>query len=182
MSSSDNDLPVRAEDAIFGFLSVIELPELGYCGGLLVVSAIGRPIEFHCTAPLKINRTQQILYGQTYQGFLLGDQIATALIEKVKSPPTAFVTDNVELLELKDPLGAPLFFLDAGESEDARPGDGLIEFDAGEHRCWRWADTSPGVAQTASFLDRFAQKLPLDEPIERICQAIEEAHSVLKAG
>jgi hypothetical protein len=71
----------------FGFITVVEVPELGFAGGMLVVSPQGRPIEFHCTPPVAENRTQKILYGQTYRGFLFCDQIAASIFEKSKARP-----------------------------------------------------------------------------------------------
>ncbi|MBL9124077.1 MAG: hypothetical protein JNG90_10630, partial [Planctomycetaceae bacterium] len=45
-----------------GFLTVVEHEQLGLIGGYLLLNLSGRPLEFHCTAPLKPNRAQQILY------------------------------------------------------------------------------------------------------------------------
>ena len=53
-----------------GFLSVLDDEELGAIGGYLVLSRNGRPLEFHCTSPVRANRAQQILYGPTLQPFL----------------------------------------------------------------------------------------------------------------
>ena len=52
-----------------GFLTVVENAELGLLGGYLLLNAAGRPLEFHCTAPVKPSRTQEILYGPTLQPF-----------------------------------------------------------------------------------------------------------------
>ena len=88
MTQSNSISPVS-----FGFLTVVELPGIGHSGGLLIVSQIGRPIEFHCTAPVGANRAQEIMYGKTYNGFLYSDQIGTALVDKTKKRPHVFVTD-----------------------------------------------------------------------------------------
>lgn len=176
------EFPENAADTSFGFLSVVELPQLGFCGGLLVVSSIGRPVEFHCTAPVKPNRTQQIMYGQTYRSFLYSDQIATALIQKLKAQPTIFVSDSHLLLPLAESLDAPLVLLENESFEGWSEAEELHEFEVIEQRCW-----SPKYPrETSTVLEKrlhaFAGKLPLDEPIERIAQAIEEAHAVLRAG
>ena len=44
-----------------GFLTILEHDQLGYVGGYLILNSAGRPLEFHCSAPVKPNRAQQIL-------------------------------------------------------------------------------------------------------------------------
>ena len=41
----------------------------------MLLNLAGRPLEFHCTAPVKPNRVQQILYGPSLQPYLYGEQI-----------------------------------------------------------------------------------------------------------
>lgn len=181
MSSTTIQLPEKTASAVFGFLSVIELPSLGFCGGLLVVSSIGRPIEFHCTAPVTPNRTQQIIYGQTYRGFLFADQIAEALIDKLKQPPAIYVSDCPELLPLNATLAQPLILIESLENNTDSTDDSP-NFVTDHHRCWcpELASNERGLLE--HHVKTFASKLPLDEPVERIAQAVEEAHSVLRAG
>ena len=57
--------------ACLGFLTVVEHAELGLLGGYLLLNAAGRPLEFHCTAPVKPNRAQEILYGPTLRPYLV---------------------------------------------------------------------------------------------------------------
>ncbi len=91
-----------------GFLTAIEVPERGYVGGLLVTNQFGRPLEFQCTAPLKPNRTQEILYGPTLVPYLLGDLIGRTLIEKVGVKPHIVLTERHELLGLRDLVEIPV--------------------------------------------------------------------------
>ena len=65
-----------------GFLTVVEHPQYGLFGGYLVLNTAGRPLEFHCTAPIKPNRAQEILYGPTLESFLYGEQIGQTLINQ----------------------------------------------------------------------------------------------------
>ena len=44
-----------------GFLTVVDGGDTGCIGGYLVLNMGGRPLEFHCTAPVRANRSQQIL-------------------------------------------------------------------------------------------------------------------------
>ena len=70
-----------------GFLTVVEHPQYGLFGGYLILNTAGRPLEFHCTAPIKPNRAQEILYGPTLESFLYGEQIGQTLISQGSTPP-----------------------------------------------------------------------------------------------
>ena len=80
-----NETP--SQETTFGYLSVINSAEHGYFGGYLIVGPLGRPLEFHCTAPVRPSRAQQILYGPTLEPFLLGEQIAGAMLDAAKLKP-----------------------------------------------------------------------------------------------
>ncbi|MEL7497298.1 MAG: hypothetical protein AAFN77_06775 [Planctomycetota bacterium] len=180
--SSTTQLPEKLSQVTFGFFDVIELPELGYCGGLLIVSSIGRPLEFHCTAPVSTNRTQQIMYGQTYLGFLYADQIGGALIDRLKQPPAIMMVQNAELLPISEMVDGAVVMFEPRESTKAFDGVGLHHFETEQHRCWIVNHKPEQVDTLTTHVSSFAEKLPLDEPMERIAQAIEEAHSVLRAA
>ena len=76
--------------ATLGFLTVLEHAQHGLMGGYLVLNPSGRPLEFHCTAPIKPNRAQQILFGPTLEPYIYGEQIAQALVNKsTHEPPVA---------------------------------------------------------------------------------------------
>ncbi len=95
-----------------GFLTAIEVPERGYVGGLLVTNQFGRPLEFQCTAPLKPNRTQEILYGPTLVPYVLGDLIGRTLVEKVGVKPHIVLTERHDLLGLRDLVEIPVACVD----------------------------------------------------------------------
>jgi hypothetical protein len=95
-----------------GFLTAIEVPDRGYVGGLLVTNQFGRPLEFQCTAPLKPNRTQEILYGPTLVPYVLGDLIGRTLIEKVGVKPHLVLTERQELLGLRELVEIPVACVD----------------------------------------------------------------------
>jgi hypothetical protein len=95
-----------------GFLTAIEIPDRGYVGGLLVTNHFGRPLEFQCTAPLKPNRTQEILYGPTLVPYVLGDLIGRTLIEKVGVKPHIVLTERQELLGLRELVQIPVACVD----------------------------------------------------------------------
>ena len=70
-----------------GFMTVVESAEHGFFGGYLVLNHTGRPLEFHCTAPVRPNRAQEILYGPTLKPYLYGEQIGKTLWSQTKNVP-----------------------------------------------------------------------------------------------
>ena len=94
-----------------GFLTVVESAELGLLGGYLLLNASGRPLEFHCTAPVKPNRTQEILYGPTLQPYLHGEVIGQALLAKSKLVPIAVCTNSEAVLAVRDFTPTPVVFV-----------------------------------------------------------------------
>ena len=94
----------------------------------------GRPLEFHCTAPIKPNRAQEILYGPTLESFLYGEQIGRTLLEQAKTEPLVVCTDCPPALAVRELVSVPVALVLPPESAD----DGhLRTFRVGETR-WRW--------------------------------------------
>lgn len=102
----------KPEQVRLGFLTAVEIPEQGYVGGLLVTNRHGRPLEFQCTAPLKPNRAQEILYGATLEPYVIGEVIARTLVEKVGVKPQLILTERIEILELRPHINTPIGCLD----------------------------------------------------------------------
>ena len=94
-----------------GFLTVVENDQLGLLGGYLLLNAAGRPLEFHCTAPVKPNRAQEILYGPTLQPFLYGEQIGQTLLTRSKLTPLVVCTDSEPMLAARKFTHFPLVFV-----------------------------------------------------------------------
>ena len=182
LSQSVYKLPDQTTNATFGFIHVIDLPSVGLCGGLLIVSHLGRPIEFHCTAPCAPNRAQQIMYGQTYQGFVFTDQIGAALVDSVKHLPSAYLTCLPDMLPIGEQVDPPVVFAEIAELEKPFDGSGLQQFkvDQIQFSCVNLAQDQTTLLQ--GHIKQFHARLPIDEPFERISQAIEEAHAVLRAA
>jgi hypothetical protein len=161
--------PVR-----LGFLTVVEMPDLGYCGGLLVLSANGRPLQFHCTSPTSPNRAQQILYGKTLREFLFCEQIGLALWEKIGGEKTtAVIIDVPELQSLSNLIDVPLVLLANQAETTDENGDGSSDPGRPAHII-----SGNEVKNLELILQEFKQQVALDEPFERIRQAINEAHAV----
>ncbi|GAB4135087.1 MAG: hypothetical protein Tsb009_00950 [Planctomycetaceae bacterium] len=150
-----------------GFLEAIELPDGGYVGGLLVTNRLGRPLEFQCTAPVRANRTQEILYGPTLQPFLLTDLIGKTLVEKAGVKPELVLTENESLLLLREQVSTPIASL-----QDTETSTG---FQLGRHRL-RFHE---GHTSDAETIQRKSHLVPQDanlrEPFERVREALQEA-------
>jgi len=113
MSSS-----AKPETFRLGFLTAIEAEGHGFVGGLLVTNHLGRPLEFQCTAPLKPNRTQEILYGPTLLPFVLSDLIGRTLLEKVSVQPDLVLAERFEILTLREQIETPVACLEEETQHD----------------------------------------------------------------
>ena len=94
-----------------GFLTVVEQPPVGLTGGYLVLNRAGRPLEFHCTAPLAPEKIQKILYGNTLQPFLYGERIAQTLILRSKLPVLSILTDHAAVLPVQPLVPTPVIYV-----------------------------------------------------------------------
>src|SRR5450755_4335222 len=102
---SNGDLKSQAA---LGFFTVLEHEQQGLVGGYLILNTAGRPLEFHCTAPVKPNRAQQILFGPTLQSYLYGEQIGQTLLGKGAIEPLAVCTDVESALSVRDYVSLPV--------------------------------------------------------------------------
>ncbi|REJ70692.1 MAG: hypothetical protein DWQ31_00065 [Planctomycetota bacterium] len=164
-----------------GFLTVEDCTQRGLFGGYLLLNAAGRPLEFHCTAPVKPNRAQQILYGTTLAPFLYGEQIGHTLLREASLAPSVVLTDCVEMHALAPLVDCPVVLVEqalparASAVEEANLGATWDWFAAGSHRV---AMASGGAAER-DLVIRQMLSLPAQfdpaEPFERIRLAIAEA-------
>jgi hypothetical protein len=184
-------------DPIFGYLSMLESTEHGYFGGYLLVSLLGRPLEFHCTAPVRPSRAQQILYGPTLQPYLLGEQIGGTLLAQAKVKAKVILTDQFDAFCLRSQSDCPMVCLagpDRGSADSkllaSLAGDEGFNAarspDSFDSRCFslggfQWElpsgyehDRSPAV----DLLQLLAQHVELPEPFGRIHEAIREAQRI----
>ena len=108
-----------------GFLSVVEHEDQNLYGGYLILNPSGRPLEFHCTAPVRANRAQEILYGATLKPYLYGEQIGRTLLGKASSKPLFLCTDELHALTVRQFIKTPtMLIVDRcldGESTDSVP-------------------------------------------------------------
>jgi hypothetical protein len=164
----------------FGFLTIVEQVELGLLGGLLVLNAAGRPLEFHCTAPLKPSRTQEILYGPTLRPYLCGEQIGQALIGKAKSELQLLFTDDPDLLGVREFASSPVLYV-ASQPSQPLP-DSFLSLKLGASAAGLENRYSSDQPQVLSRWKEHGQTLDIVEPFGRIREALEEAQKTSRAA
>lgn len=185
-----------------GFLTVVEHPQHGLCGGYLLLNACGRPLEFHCTAPIRANRAQQILYGPTLAPFLYGEQIGQTLLAKAKIEPLVVCTDREPALAVREFVSTPmaLVIIDPPPSsatecvagKEAPPqvfhrldGDhtgALLHFRLGRNQLAVLRYAADDQQAIVKRLESLAEAFDLGEPFQRIHEAIEEAQRTARQG
>ncbi|HUS40822.1 MAG: hypothetical protein WBF93_18595 [Pirellulales bacterium] len=178
----------RSGVAAIGYLSVVTDPRHGLFGGYLIVNSSGRPLEFHCTAPVRANRAQEILYGPTLRDFLYGEHIGRTLVERGETVPDLFCTDSIPMLALRPSISKPLALVlaehelpEAKVSQLSRvhevhanaPYEKVLTARNCRVTC---ASTHPDDLTAIDRLLPDFDNLDLAEPFERIYAAIEEAH------
>ena len=180
-----------------GFLTVLDYGQEGLFGGYLMLNFNGRPLEFHCTAPIKPNRAQEILYGPTLEPYLYGEQIGQTLLAKAAKTPIVVCTDRRAALSVRDFVDSPVaLVISPQDNEDPREGDASVslssqktwridsahtadsdldEFHLGRNHLavpTRLSDDQRAITQR---LGELGESFDLAEPFVRIREAIEEA-------
>jgi hypothetical protein len=186
MSNGDPQCPTA-----LGFLTILEHEHQGLVGGYLILNAAGRPLEFHCTAPVRPNRAQEILFGPTLESYLYGEQIGQTLLAKGSVEPLAVCTDIERALSVRDYVNIPVALVLGGENGAGGPaaapaspwrvdsrhhgGPHLHAFEIGRNRLAVTAERQADRPQLANRLEALAG-FDLSEPFGRIREAVEEAH------
>ncbi len=99
-----------------GFLTIVDGSQFGAIGGFLVLNAAGRPLEFHCTTPVKPNRAQEILYGPTLRPYLYGEQIGPALVAKAAATLDLLCVDQLEALSIRPQIGSATVLVESASA------------------------------------------------------------------
>jgi hypothetical protein len=174
MNSSNAAIPL-------GFLTCTEFEGWGLCGGLLLLNHLARPLEFHCTLPVKVSRTQAILFGASLRAYICGQVIGKALLEKSKTRPGILLTDCPDTAALHAESDIPLALVSTHNNREVSPPNSAI-WESMELRQTTIhltfandGDQDPAKQRTRQVLQHFAEKFDLDEPFERVRQAITEA-------
>ena len=137
-----------------------------------MLNSAGRPLEFHCTAPVKANRAQEILYGPTLRPFLYGEQIGRTLVERSKLSPQLVVTDAEPVLAARPLVSMPVICVSTEGEAHQRPGfllgEQLVLIDA----------AYPHDREAARAAWEHFAGLDVQEPFGRIREALEESRKV----
>jgi hypothetical protein len=184
---------------VLGFLTVLNHPQHGLFGGYLLLNATGRPLEFHCTAPIKPNRAQEILYGPTLEAFLYGEQIGQTLLAQAKNEPALVCTDREPALSVREHVSLPVTLVLPPETEpadDQQATEGsqrrfridgphvhapkLIAFQLGRNRLAVSERADDDRRLIGERLGELAASFDLNEPFQRIREAIEEAQQAVR--
>lgn len=158
---------------MLGFLSVVEHQTLGLFGGYLVLNQAGRPVEFHCTAPVKPSRAQQILYGPTLEPYLYGEQIGLALLSKATTTPPLVLTDIRAVLAVRELVEVPVVLVCSARAAASGP-----TFSHGDNELSVEGTRLGDQAAALKILERLPTNIDLCEPFGRIHEAIQEAQRV----
>jgi len=185
------------KDVVFGFMSVVRSAEDGLFGGYLILNAKGRPLEFHCTAPVKANRAQEILYGATLEPFLHGEQIGQTLMAAAKRTPQVVCTDVLPVLALQELTSTPVAWVadrlpatnlttveladvmklvGEADSEHLSRLSTVYPFVFAEHVLLMNESQRGQQDEICRHLAPLLELIELPEPFARIQAAIEEAH------
>jgi len=167
-----------------GFLSVVRDTESSRIGGLLLINASGRPLEFHCTAPVKPNRAQEILYGPTLDEYLCGEQIGHALYAEIKVGLDLLLTDVPEMLVLRHLIPQPLILvggecIDSGGDDSENPPQ-LVSTQRNRVAMATRFEYEQDLVLAGELLDSLGTSLDLLEPFTRIHEAIQEAQEGIR--
>ena len=172
----------------------MEHQQYGLFGGYLLLNTAGRPLEFHCTAPIKPNRAQQILYGPTLEPFLYGQQIGQTLLERAKLEPSLICTDRRPALAVRQHVAQPVALVlpadcSASDQGDGQPlrfasdhpgGSRLMTFQVGRNRLAVPEQCDADRRQIIEQLAILPEYFDLAEPFGRIREAIEEAQQAAR--
>jgi len=158
---------------VYGFLTAVESGPHGTFGGYLLVDLLGRPLEFHCTAPVKVSRAQQILFGSTLQSHLHGQQIGATLLAEATVAPEIVLTDSLPMLHVRGHTSLPVALVReaAADVEPAVVGG----FAVGGAMVSPHASDADRIDELRERLADLAAAVDLREPFARIRAAIEEA-------
>ncbi len=159
------------EQLRLGFLTAIHLEHRGHVAGLLVTNKYGRPLEFQCTAPVRPNRTQELLYGPTLVPFLLGELLSKTLLERIGVKPHVVLTDRAEMLDSRPHVSLPVACVTEGEK--ARGGEGeRLRIGKQQFRCH--LDFSEDLKAFEKLAKDLATDADLLEPLDRVREALQE--------
>ncbi|MCO6042475.1 hypothetical protein NG895_01010 [Aeoliella sp. ICT_H6.2] len=164
--------PKKSADPDFAFLTVLEDAAAGMLGGLLVVNRRGRPIEFHCTAPIRFSRAEEILFGPTLRPHFYCERIGAALLAKLSTDVALVVVNQLDCWPVAEQTAKPVVLVDPSRVEPVNDSDQRTG--GGDSACLDQLDPLQRP-EAERLLAELARYVDLSEPFERIEEAIREA-------
>ena len=187
-----------------GYITVTEHERLFY-GGLLVVNSMGRPVEFHCTSPVRPSKPNEILFGSTLRSYVMGDLVSSKLANCVKQKPALFCFTQSEMLnsefasenrsvfipseftQLHSNQNEPNIEVEKRDSlkvhvpETVQPSDAdpFYEFEVSGIKLLASTDWKNEKRNFATLLTELASSIALDEPFERVVNAMSQSHKIV---
>jgi hypothetical protein len=157
-------------DPTFGFISVTDLGGGTLIGGYLILNKLGRPLEFHCTEPVKPSRAQQILFGSALAPYLYGEQIGQALVQHSELAPQLVLTNQRDVLELRMFIDIPVAWLNT--ALQAPPG--CIVAQMGSQQVFVDQRHDEDRHRIEQLYQQTQPQWNLEEPFQRIHEAVAE--------
>jgi hypothetical protein len=163
--------PTPATSSNLGFLSVFQEPS-GFVGGYLVTNPWGRPLEFRLSSAVQPNKVQQILYGDTLQGYLCGEVIGKTLIDKTATRAQLVLVDNPMALDLRLRVDVPVGLWHCIVDPD-QPMPGLMV----QPRLFCHAQFPEDVGAIRAAIEKLGV-IDFGEPFARVREALSEARKM----
>ena len=179
------------------YLTVERDDQRRFWGGLLVIDRVGRPVEFHATAPVGPSRAHEVLYGPTLVSHVCGELMAPALIRALRAAPLLALTDCPHVLAARPQTPFPLLGigdrLGDPDRHDGEPrgeeGQGMASMATAaemwadclagprlaDHRLWAHRDFAEDFERARRTWPSFAGHVDFVEPLGRIRDALAEA-------
>ncbi len=161
------------DDLRLGFLTTLEVEPKGLIGGLLVTNRFGRPLEFHCTAPIRASKTQEILYGRTLRPYLKCDLIGQTLLQRTAVKPDVVLTCDAELLPLRELQEIPVACCGDSQESTDDPPPATLQI-AGQTLRFHSAHQQDDADRLKRHSSRLPQDADLSEPLDRVREALAE--------
>ncbi|MEM6978839.1 MAG: hypothetical protein AAF539_04160 [Planctomycetota bacterium] len=171
-----------SDSATIGYFTTLEEDRTGWTGGLLVLNAGGRPLEFQCTLPVRPSRAHEILFGASLRQHLISDVIGPALLSKCRTPISLLCCSQAEALRLRETAmtpSCPVTLVCQAAADDEGPIepsmlDGYVDVMVRETRL---LVANEHLARVEQLSEKLADLADVLEPFERIRDAIREAQS-----
>jgi hypothetical protein len=148
-----------------GFIDMIRSSSSGkVCSGLLVTNAKTQPLNFYATEAIKPTTLQRILYGKTFNKYLINEVFGSSLIDAHRSKLDIIFVRDGAFLHLRLYHAVPICYIDL---KDSRTPDRAIQV----HR--KYSSDEGFAKQVFTYLTD-TLKHDLSEPFERVRLALNE--------